>query len=291
MSVILIFCGSLALAEDAAATQTAAPTPLISDADPAVASSDPRVVETVEITLEVEDLTGLTTQLRAAIESAGGTIIRHQDDHDSDWGDTIFLQALVPIQSWPAVESSLALGPDDALDRAAVPRSAQEGDGPPHVEVSIDLALPTEREPNFLVGASGALLLPADATGPGLAPLVSMRVMNPYRDGSLEVSYAPSAGLFRAQDAPWMLQITGGGAMYSDYLGSGERTFLNPFIGGQLGYAYRGQSWFVLQAELGLELLHIHHVILDVYARPTGYFRKGSVGLAVETGMGLVFPF
>ena len=125
----------------------------------------------------------------------------------------------------------------------------------------------------------------------GLAQFVSMRVMNPDRDGSLEVAYAPSSALFSEQDAPWMLQITGGGAMYSDYLGGGARAVLNPFIGGKMGYAYRGESWFVLQAELGLELLHINHVILDVYARPTGYFRKGAVGLAVETGAGLVFPF
>ena len=42
-----------------------------------------------------------------------------------------FIQALVPVQNWPAVESSISLGPDDALERDAVPRSEQEGEGPP----------------------------------------------------------------------------------------------------------------------------------------------------------------
>jgi hypothetical protein len=289
MSAILILCGSLALAQDDSAVQTGAPTPP-EDRDSDV-RSDPRIVETIDLTVEVDDLARHTDKLRAAIESAGGTILRHHNDNDSDWGNTIFIQALVPVQNWPAVESSISLGPDDALERDAVPRSEQEGEGPPQVDVSIHLELPTEREPNFLVGASGSVLFPADDTGPGLAQLVTMRVMNPDRDGALEVAYAPASALFSEQDEPWMLQITGGGAMYSEYLGGGERTVLNPFIGGKMGYAYRGQSWFVLQGELGLELLHINHVILDVYARPTGYFRSGSVGLAVETGMGLVFPF
>ena len=301
MSALLLF-SALAFAQETASTESPILEPVpIPDTSAASMSQPvdalpsttdaPRLVEQITVDVEAEAPTRRASRLRAAIESAGGTLARYQEEHDSEWGDSVYLEAWGPVQTWPAVEASLSLGPDDSLDREVIPRSDQMGQGSPHVELAIEISAPTPAEPNFLVGMTGSVLIPADTSGPGLAQLYTMRVMNPDREGSLEVAYGTSDPFFRQQDAPWMLQITGGSSMYSDFLGGGERSVFNPFIGGRLGYAYRGESWFVLQGEVGVEILHLNHFILDVHARPTGHFRKGAVGLSVETGAGLVFPF
>ena len=296
----MLFLSALTFAQEPQLVDPTSPAPTASESSDAaepstsvepVASDDPRFVEGIVVKIETESPRRQATRIRAAIESAGGTLARYQEENDADWGDSVYLEAWVPVQNWPAVESKLGLGPNDSLDRERIPKSNQSGEGPPHIDLAIDLSTPAAPEPNFLVGASGGLLLPADRTGPGMAQLYGMRIMDTDRESSLEVTYGPAAGILSEPNAPWMLQITAGSAMYSDYMGSGERAVFNPYIGGHLGYAYRGESWFVLQGEVGLELLHINHVILDVYARPTGHFRKGAVGLSVETGAGLVFPF
>ncbi len=254
-------------------------------------SDEPRVVETVWITLEDDDPTRRIAALEKTVRAAGGTIVRSSADRDSSWGSSASLTAVVPVQDWPEVREALRMGPDDDYSSEAVARADQQGSGLPHVVVSFELSEPMPLEPNFLVGAMGGLSIPADDTGLGLAQVVGLRAMDPDREGSFEVLYAPSNAAFTDSPDPWMLQLTGGGSMYSEYLGGGERVLLNPYIGGRLGYAYRGESWFVLQADFGLEILHAGHVIWDIYARPTGAFRKGAVGLSVETGTGIVIPF
>ena len=62
-----------------------------------------------------------------------------------------------------------------------------------------------------------------------------------------------------------------GGATYSDLLGGGRHTFLNPYLGLRLGYAsLSGQSRFLMAAEVGLELYKQKWLLVDAAARALG---------------------
>jgi len=251
-----------------------------------------RVVREVWVTRETADPHGEAVRMRELIQSVGGIIHSSSMSADSDTGDAADLDAEVPVAQWARVESALNVGATGSLESQIIPRRDQQGDGPPHVSLMVDYETPSGSVPNFLIGPVGGISLPADATGLGLGQLVGVRVMSPDREGVFEVTYAPANEAYaEGQPEPWMVQLMAGGNFYSEFMGNGERAFLNPYIGGQLGYAYRGESWFVLQGELGVELLHLGHVIWDVHARPTGAFRTGAVGLSVEAGTGLLFPF
>jgi hypothetical protein len=252
----------------------------------------PRIVRKVWVTIEVADPQSEVISMRELVRSVGGVVRSASTAIDSEYGDTSSLGVEVPVAEWVRIESALDLGATGSLESESIARRDQEGDGPPHVALMIDYETPTGTLPNFLIGPVGGISLPADTTGLGLGQLVGVRVMSPDRDGVFEVTYAPANQAYaEGQPEPWMVKLTAGGTFYSEFMGNGERAFLNPFIGGQLGYAYRGESWFVLQGEVGVELLHLGHVIWDVHARPTGAFRKGAVGLSVEAGTGLLFPF
>lgn len=81
-----------------------------------------------------------------------------------------------------------------------------------------------------------------------------------------------------------------GGAFYSDYLGRGQRTFLNPYIGFRSGYAYLDGSRFLSQFEVGVELLKTKHFMVDANVRATAMVGNSS-DLAVVSGLGAVAAF
>jgi hypothetical protein len=81
-----------------------------------------------------------------------------------------------------------------------------------------------------------------------------------------------------------------GGAFYSDYLGRGERSFLNPYIGFRGGYAYFDGSRFLSQFEAGVELLKTKHFMVDANVRATAMVGNSS-DLAVVSGFGAVAAF
>jgi hypothetical protein len=83
---------------------------------------------------------------------------------------------------------------------------------------------------------------------------------------------------------------TMGGAAYSDFFGYGQRRFLNPYLGGRLGYGYLDASKFVAQGELGVELFKAKNAVIDVNARVTGLIGRGS-DLALVGGVGAVVAF
>jgi hypothetical protein len=291
----------LAHAESEEAAEEAAPVEERSGVEQAVPPStpsaaaevaEPRVVRRVYLSREVDRPGRVGASIQELAASAGGQVVSSASSTDADDGASASLTVLVPVEQWAAVESGLELGATGSLDTERIPRLEQEGDGPPHVSLEVELSESSARQPNFLIGAVGALSIPLDGSGLGLAQQVGVRLMGPEREGIFEAAYAPANQVDAfGQPEPWMLKLTVGDAVYSEFLGNGERTFFNPYIGGQLGYAYRGESWFLLQAEMGLELVHAGHVIWDVYARPVGAFRKGAVGLSVEAGTGLVVPF
>ncbi len=84
---------------------------------------------------------------------------------------------------------------------------------------------------------------------------------------------------------------TTGGAAYSDFLGRGKRQFLNPYLGGRLGYAYLDGHNFVLEAEAGIELFKHEFVMVDADVRLLGLFGEVGADMAVVTGGSVVVAF
>ena len=84
---------------------------------------------------------------------------------------------------------------------------------------------------------------------------------------------------------------TWGGAMYSDFLGRGERELFNPYIGFRAGYGYLDYHAFVLQGEVGLELYKQTHLLIDASVRATGFLGEDEVDAGLVSGMSAVFAF
>lgn len=81
-----------------------------------------------------------------------------------------------------------------------------------------------------------------------------------------------------------------GGAMYSDFLGRGERQFGNPYLGLRAGYGYLDSHRLALQAEAGVELWKTERFVLDASARITGLIGEDS-DLAVVLGASAAVAF
>jgi hypothetical protein len=64
------------------------------------------------------------------------------------------------------------------------------------------------------------------------------------------------------------LLLTLGGELYSDYLGAGQRTWLNPYIGFRGGYARcLGRNELALGGSLGAEIYKSRAVVVDLESR------------------------
>lgn len=90
---------------------------------------------------------------------------------------------------------------------------------------------------------------------------------------------------------PYAVLATFGGAMYSDFLGRGERRFLNPYIGFRGGYGYLDYHAFAVQAEVGLELFKHTYFLIDASARATAFLGKDDVDAGVVSALSAVFAF
>jgi Domain of unknown function (DUF4349) len=83
---------------------------------------------------------------------------------------------------------------------------------------------------------------------------------------------------------------TVGGAMYSDFLGRGEREFGNPFLGLRTGYGYLDAHRFAIQAEAGVELWKSERFVVDASARLTGLIGSESdVALVLGASAAVAF--
>jgi hypothetical protein len=107
---------------------------------------------------------------------------------------------------------------------------------------------------------------------------------------------SPVAGLeIMGYAAPTMneragVAITAGFGGYSRAFGSGNRGSFNPYVGMRYGYAYLQAHYFVVEAELGVELVKQHGVLWSVSARPIGLVGTSSQA-AVEIGSSLALAF
>jgi len=84
---------------------------------------------------------------------------------------------------------------------------------------------------------------------------------------------------------------TYGAAMYSDFLGRGEREFLNPYIGFRAGYGWLDYHAFVLQGEFGLELYKQTHMLIDASVQATGFLGEDNVDAGLVSAVSAVFAF
>lgn len=107
---------------------------------------------------------------------------------------------------------------------------------------------------------------------------------------------SPVAGLeIMGYAAPTMNERAGVSATlgfggYSRAFGAGHRSALNPYVGMRYGYAYLEAHYFVVAAELGVELVKQRGVLWSVSTRPIGLIGSDSQA-AVEIGSSLALAF
>lgn len=85
--------------------------------------------------------------------------------------------------------------------------------------------------------------------------------------------------------------ITAGGATYSDFLGRGLRSFLNPYLGLRLGYGHLEDSAFVIEGDVGLEIYKQRYVMLEAFGRGIAFIGGDGVEPAIQIGGALVIAF
>jgi hypothetical protein len=87
--------------------------------------------------------------------------------------------------------------------------------------------------------------------------------------------------------------VTLGGRFYSEFLGNGEREFLNPYLHGRAGYArFLSRNEAVVGLGLGLELYQKEWLVVDLEGRSAVLFGSKAGGhVAVEPSLGVSVAF
>jgi hypothetical protein len=84
---------------------------------------------------------------------------------------------------------------------------------------------------------------------------------------------------------------TVGTALYSGYLGYGQRRYLNPYVGARAGYGYVNHSGgAALVAEVGIELFKHEYLLVDAAIRAVGFVGESSQA-ALQGTLGISVPF
>lgn len=91
-------------------------------------------------------------------------------------------------------------------------------------------------------------------------------------------------------DRPSLL-FTAGGEIYSQFMGDGQRRFLNPYLGGRLGYGYVDRHALAFAATAGVELVKTRYALFDVNVRALGLAGRGGFDPGVVTAGSFVFAF
>lgn len=97
----------------------------------------------------------------------------------------------------------------------------------------------------------------------------------------------PSSGLD-------LFMISLGGELYSDFLGAGKRTWLNPYVGLRIGYAhFLEKDEMTTAATVGVEIYKSKVFRLDANGRVIGFFGNKDVGghIAVSPGLAMYVAF
>ena len=105
------------------------------------------------------------------------------------------------------------------------------------------------------------------------------------REGTFELLVAPDG-------ASTLILATFGSAIYSDLLGGGLRSYLNPYLGLRAGYAQiDGKNEFAFGGELGLELVKFKYVEIDAWVRAFGAVNATGLTGLLNGGAAVKVPF
>ena len=122
-----------------------------------------------------------------------------------------------------------------------------------------------------------------------------------YFGAGLSLGALPSATLelqaFRAvgSDSADLdgLFVSANGRFYSEYLGNGDREFLNPYLGLRVGYArFLSKNEIIAGGALGVELFKREWFLIDLDLRSYALFASsagGHLGLEPSLGMSIAF--
>ncbi len=112
----------------------------------------------------------------------------------------------------------------------------------------------------------------------------------PSRAFSIDADWATR---LRDSDGIQLFLITAGSDLYSDRLGAGKRSTLNPYIGLRLGYArLLADDAFVLGGTLGVELWKSKALSIDLEARAYGLLGTGDGTHAlIQPGTAIHFAY
>lgn len=97
-----------------------------------------------------------------------------------------------------------------------------------------------------------------------------------------------SDGAGASAEESMAVMATVGGAMYSDFLGRGERKLGNPYLGLRTGYGYLDSHRWVVQAEAGVELLKTKRFMIDASVRLSGLIGEDVDAAAIVGGSAVV---
>ncbi len=93
------------------------------------------------------------------------------------------------------------------------------------------------------------------------------------RHFSIQVDALRESGTGSLSNGLDVLLLSMGGEMYSEFLGAGKRSYLNPHLGWTLGYArFTGKDEALLGISVGLELWKTKTFLIDAQYRAFGMF-------------------
>ncbi len=281
----LLSVSPLAAGDASAETETQpAPVDTPSQHDHAAEERPIRVVEEAWVRLTDLAPQSVVRDFEEQVQKAGGKEVRQSVSKTDDYVEIDVIWH-VPTENWPALRSWMMGLSQANIETQRFPPDEVEGTGPRMVEVSANISTPYAAEPLLQLGPTIGMTAPIAGDGLGLGRSFGARVLF-GRDFSMDTAYAAPLG-----EDPWMLTVTMGGATCSELLGDCERIAFNPFVGARVGYSWRGESWALLQAEVGVELLHLGGFIWEASARPTMALQKGQTALGMDVTTAVLMPF
>lgn len=278
--------------------------PFADDADsPPPAVPTHRDVADAAFSLTADSVETAVKAIEKHVEKVGGLVAEQESSsrvkHHVDY---TAMKVKVPAAKATVFVQWLSAGFNVVHSRlrfAAREGAANGGSGKDMVTIDIQIDetwVDRGREAWVRVGARsvGAIASYRAAAGAPAAPPAS------YRHGTGIVVMAPDSEAVnlavdvfdRTTEIQQPVLVTVGGSGYSTYLGSGHRDWLNPTLGMHAGYAsFNDIGSFVLDGEVGLELVRWHEFLLHTFGRGMVLINKNGSVLGREYGIQLCVPF
>jgi hypothetical protein len=143
-----------------------------------------------------------------------------------------------------------------------------------------------DAEPKLYPGPRLSMLYLLDAGDRTKSRLGGGAAVHLYRRVNLELDVFTDP-----DDTGTAALVTMGGDIYSDFLGRGRRSFLNPYLGLRMGFGYLDRPTFAFGAGAGVELYKHEYVMVDLNVRAMGLAGEGGLDTGVVAGTAVVFAF